>query len=71
MGSDGPMPVFNRGIGMYEIVVRNAWEIGMNDPDAAGVLADDDVIVPAGTQNPPVQELQQWQKKRDIKVKLP
>jgi hypothetical protein len=63
MGSRGPMPDFEHAIGIYELTVRNAWEIGLNDPDIAGVHADDDVIVPPGIETPPVKEVQAWKRK--------
>lgn len=40
--------------------VRNAWEIGPNDPDAAAITPEDDVIIPDGVSGAPVVELQTW-----------
>jgi hypothetical protein len=49
----GPAPLLENAIGIYELVVRNAWEIGVIDPDATGIFADDDVIIPEGVISPP------------------
>jgi len=40
-----------------EVIVREAWEIGRNDPDSAGVLPQDDPIIPDGVSTAPVQDL--------------
>jgi hypothetical protein len=37
--------------------VRNAWEIGLNDPDAIGIQEDDDPIIPEGISDPPIINL--------------
>jgi tetratricopeptide (TPR) repeat protein len=37
--------------------VRNAWEIGLNDPDAIGIQEDDDPIIPEKAIDPPVLKL--------------
>lgn len=56
-----------RGVLMDKLVVREAWEIGRHDPDMPGILPEDDVIVPAGVENPPVVELLAWKRdRRDI-----
>jgi len=56
--------VFASGILMREVVVREAWEIGIHDPDGAGVLEGDDVIVPDDIESPPVLELLAWKRDR-------
>ena len=38
-----------------ELSVRQAWEIGENDPDLCGLRLDDDVVVPDGVEDPPVR----------------
>ena len=64
-GMSDPTPLLDNSIGMYELAVRNAWEIGVNDPDALlGVLADDNVIIPEGVVSPPVEKLQEWKRSR-------
>jgi hypothetical protein len=44
--------------------VREAWEIGKNDPDSVAIHSDDTPIVPAGQQHPPVSELLRWKQER-------
>ncbi|MEQ1822073.1 MAG: hypothetical protein ABL949_06170 [Fimbriimonadaceae bacterium] len=62
--SEGWSAVLANGILMREVVVRQAWEIGRHDPDMAGVLPDDDVIIPDNVENPPVIELLAWKRAR-------
>jgi hypothetical protein len=40
-----------------EVNIRWAWEIGMNDPDIAGLSPDDDPYIPDGEKNPPITEV--------------
>jgi len=47
-----------------ELNVREAWELGRNDPDNVAVTEDDSPIIPAGQDNPPVIELLQWKRER-------
>lgn len=45
-------------IAKREINVRYAWEVGRHDPDATGIRADDDLIIPAAhKKDAPVLEL--------------
>jgi hypothetical protein len=39
-----------------QLHIRQAWEIGENDPDAMGLQDDDDPIIPPGVQDPPVKK---------------
>jgi hypothetical protein len=39
------------------LVVRPAWEIGINDLDATGISVNDDPILPVGVEHPPVTQL--------------
>jgi hypothetical protein len=48
------LPVWKNHIVKREIIVRDAWEIGENDPDGVGILEDDDPIIPPGQENAPV-----------------
>jgi hypothetical protein len=48
-----------------ELHIRSAWEIGANDPDAIGVAADDDPIIPLGQSNPPVFALLERKRKNE------
>ena len=55
-------PIFDDAIGKQDLNVREAWEVGRHDLDAAGVLIDDDPIVPATQQDPPVRQLIKWKR---------
>lgn len=48
----------------HELNVRDAWQISKHDPDAMGVRADDDPIIPQGQQKAPVLELLKWLRER-------
>ena len=39
-----------------ELIVREAWGIGENDPDMIALSDNDEPIVPAGIDNPPVDK---------------
>ncbi|MFW9513238.1 hypothetical protein ACE8F0_22260, partial [Xanthomonas euvesicatoria pv. euvesicatoria] len=36
------------------IVVMNAWEIDENDQEISAIQPDDDILIPAGTENLPI-----------------
>lgn len=42
---------------MKELSVRNAWEIGTNDMDMAGIEASDNPIIPKGVVDAPILEV--------------
>jgi hypothetical protein len=42
-------------IGKRELVVREAWQIGENDPDICAIREGDQPIIPAGVEDPPVK----------------
>jgi hypothetical protein len=44
------------GLLKRELIVREAWTIGENDPDMMGLSDEDEPIVPAGIDNPPVEK---------------
>ena len=45
--------------------VREAWEIGINDIDVAGVVPDDDVQIPGGREvDAPVLQLLEWKRQK-------
>jgi hypothetical protein len=44
---------FGLAIQKSELVVRNAWEISMDDIDVMGLSPDDTPVIPAGVENPP------------------
>ncbi|MGA3285630.1 MAG: hypothetical protein ABSD57_14380, partial [Verrucomicrobiota bacterium] len=50
-------------IGKRDLNIRNAWEIGRNDPDFVGIREEDDPIIPAGQELAPVKELLQWKRR--------
>lgn len=52
--------IVKRGIG-----IRNAWEIGRNDPDASAITSDDNPIIPPEEQDPPVLELLAYRRKKE------
>jgi hypothetical protein len=58
----------NIGIGLAirktELVVRNAWELGLHDIDIVGLASDDDPIVPQGVDAPPCREALEFLKNR-------
>jgi len=53
---------FENAILMRDLTLRNAWEIGRDDPDMAAIFADDNPMIPPDTANPPVVELIAWKK---------
>ena len=53
-------PMFDVRITKRHLYVRDAWQIGLNDLDAMGIVLDDDLIIPDGEDNPPVLELLKW-----------
>ena len=40
-----------------ELHVREAWQIGVNDPDVVALNEDDDPIIPEGMEDPPIAEV--------------
>ncbi len=52
------------GIEKKELYVREAWQIGRNDPDAAAITGEDHPLVPSDEKNPPVMELIRWKARR-------
>lgn len=51
------LPDFSKGIIKHELIIRNAWEIGVNDVDSVVIKLDDNLIIPDNINNPPVIEL--------------
>lgn len=51
-------------IGKRDLNIRNAWEIGLNDPDFVGIHEEDELIIPEGQENPPVKELLRWRQQK-------
>lgn len=42
------------GIGKYDLAIRQAWEIGENDPDMSALDAEDPPVMPPDVVDPPV-----------------
>lgn len=59
-----PTPMLDCGIGKYDLTVREAWEIGANDPDSVVLDPDHPPIIPADQPNAPVIEALQKRKGR-------
>ncbi|WP_437726113.1 hypothetical protein [Sorangium sp. So ce861] len=51
---------FDRGIEKRELYLREAWQIGISDPDMIGIYVDDDPVVPSSEADAPVHELLRW-----------
>jgi hypothetical protein len=62
-GSAEPQFFTNAMIQKSKLNLREAWEIGSNDPDCSAIQDDDDVIIPEGTHDAPVIELLQQRRK--------
>ena len=52
-----PELIYDRYLVKRKIHVRQAWEIGKNDPDSVAIHYDDKPIIPAGKVGAPVVEL--------------
>lgn len=57
-------PFFEKGIVKSEIEIKNAWELGLNDPAGIVIIDDDDPIIPTGIENAPVLEILKKRKNR-------
>jgi hypothetical protein len=60
--SSEPTLVMKDHIVKRELHVRQAWEIGRDDPDSMGITVDDQPIIPSGKQEAPVVELLRWKR---------
>ena len=70
--SKPPEPMRHGHIRKKTLQVRDAWTIGVNDIDSAGVTLDDDVSIPADRQNDaPVLELLKWKAERSHRAEWP
>lgn len=52
--ASGPTPLVQLAISKRHIQIRQAWEIGENDPDISALHDDDEPIIPSDITNPPV-----------------
>lgn len=63
--SGRPQFVFDLAVGKEDLYVRPAWQVGENDPDFVAIDPDDDPIIPAIVNDPPI--LRALQRKRSRK----
>lgn len=49
--------------------VRDAWQIGCHDVDAMAIGSEDEVVIPDGESNPPINELFEWRRQMGAKKK--
>ena len=56
---------------LVELNVREAWQIGLNDPDSLGVEPEDDVVMPKRTADPPVLKLLEWKRQMLERDRVP
>lgn len=56
LGSGAPTPFIHLAVVKHRLDVREAWQIGENDPDASALKDDDMPIIPAGVVDPPVKK---------------
>lgn len=61
-GESEPLMMPKTGILKRELHVREAWQIGRNDPDSAAIDPDWMPIIPADRQDAPVLDLLQWKR---------
>jgi hypothetical protein len=43
-----------------DVVIRPAWEIGVNDQDLSALREEDEPLIPAGIENPPIKKALEW-----------
>lgn len=56
MDTSAPIPFVNLAITKRHLHIRQAWQIGENDPDASVFQEDDEPIIPEGVIDPPVNK---------------
>lgn len=59
-GTIVPREILDVRIAKAELNVRQAWEIGRNDPDSCTIVPEDKPLIPKGMSNPPIKELMAW-----------
>ena len=52
-----PESSINLGIVKFDIIEKEAWEIGLNDPDCVVISQEDEPIIPDNVHNAPVLEI--------------
>jgi hypothetical protein len=63
-GSPNPELVLDDAISKQKLHLREAWEIGRNDLDSAGILPSDHPIIPTVHPDAPVLELLRWKQEQ-------
>jgi hypothetical protein len=58
--AQGPLPNFRLSIEMSELCLREAWTIGLHDPDSAGIEPEDNPVIPPDNKDAPVSALLDW-----------
>ncbi|HXT17128.1 MAG TPA: hypothetical protein VN706_15910 [Gemmatimonadaceae bacterium] len=58
-----PSPASNVRITKRELNIREAWQIGRNDPDAVGIRDDDEPLIPDDGNPAPVLDLLEWMRR--------
>ena len=53
-----PIYLQEMGILKRQVFAREAWEIGLNDPDSSGIFPTDDPVIPPEIMEPPFRALQ-------------
>ncbi|MFL0098837.1 hypothetical protein V3A08_13695, partial [Tenacibaculum maritimum] len=57
-------PDLTRGIEKKELIIKNAWEISINDMDSMVIREEDKIIIPENVKNAPVLEVLELIKNR-------
>lgn len=52
-GKNEPDVAFDLAINLEQLIVKQAWEIGINDLEKVAIYPDDNIIVPVGVETPP------------------
>lgn len=66
MSKDGAPPEFHFDLAITknEINIREAWTVGMNDPDCMAITGDINPIIPDGEENAPILDVIKFQQSR-------
>jgi hypothetical protein len=56
--------LYEHRLSKAEIHFRNAWEIGLQDPDNVAIYVEDDPIIPEGASVPPVRQLLELKRRK-------
>jgi hypothetical protein len=63
-----PEPLIDLSLGKYDLVVREAWQITENDPDASALDLTDPPAIPLDQPNAPVLKALQWMERLRTKA---